>query len=156
MTRSRRAALVVVALAAVVVGAGLGWATLGGDRYTVSFESTRHPRLAAGEAAAIVREQLEAMRDDYEAMEEPVQIDIVSIRAIDLSSIGSAMPGILDVEGDVDAESVVWVVEAMGPHVSDKGPPPGATGSPVRTSTHGWWAISDDDGSIIAFSSERD
>lgn len=36
-----------------------------------------------------------------------------------------------------------------------KGPPPGASGPPFRTATHGWFVVDDRDGEIIALEMDR-
>ena len=67
----------------------------------------------------------------------------------------AAVPGIESVGGNPPPSGLVWVVEANGPYLSMKGPPPGGSGPPFRTATHGWFVVDDASGEIIAVEMDR-
>ena len=120
----------------------------GGDPFIVDVADGVQPRLHAGAVADLIRDVMEQNAADEEAPD--VAIDIVSVSAMDIMDMPAAVPGIEAIGGDPAPSGVVWVVEAHGPYISHRGPPPGAEGPRVRTGTHGWWVVADSDGSIIS------
>jgi hypothetical protein len=97
---------------------------------------------------AIVRGALEETARAEAAPD--VAIDIIRVRAMSMAEMPAAVPGIEAIGGNPPPSGVVWVIEAGGPYLSEKGPPPGASGPPFRTATHGWFVVADASGEIIA------
>lgn len=118
-----------------------------GDRYEVEYTNVE-PRMEADAVVAVVSGVLAEMASAEQAPN--VAIDIVTLHAMPIEEMPAAVPGIEAIGGSTPPSGVVWVVEANGPFLSMKGPPPGASGPPFRTATHGWVVVDDASGEIIA------
>lgn len=108
------------------------------------------------EADAVVDLVRASLEETAAAEEAPdVAIDIVTLRAMPAAEMPAAIPGIEATGGNPPRTGIGWVVRANGPYLSMKGPPPGASGPPFTTATHGWFVVDDASGTIIAVEMDR-
>ena len=141
-----RALLIVAVAAAVLAGCERG------DRYEVEYINA-DPRMKADAVVAMVRG---ALQETAAAEEAPdVDIDILTVRVMPVEEMPAAIPGIEVIGGNPPPSGLVWVVRANGPYLSMKGLPPGASGQPYTTATHGWFVVDDASGEIIAVEMDR-